>query len=292
LVEYSMESDKTEKYRAFKTKEEAQIESQFLRGTKNEDIGTYCDMFSAKSAFEGQDGGAVTALLSSGFEVGLFDAAVVVQRIEGYNAEAVVAQNVKEVAAAKGTKYLKVNVVAKLRELVNQGKKHIAIVCTPCQVKVVRKIQQTLKGDTEITVIGLFCFEAFNRRKLKDEIKSRLGVDLDKAEKTQVREGRFNLRVDGKDYSCKVKDLDSAAEKVCDFCDDFTSQFADISVGSVGSKAGYSTVIVRSEAGKNLGEKLKAVKEPVDKAEITRLAKFKRERARKAFLNQGNTSRT
>jgi coenzyme F420 hydrogenase subunit beta len=156
----------------------------------------------------------------------------------------------------------------------------------------VRKIQQTLKGDTEITVIGLFCFEAFNRRKLKDEIKSRLGVDLDKAEKTQVREGRFNLRVDGKDYSCKVKDLDSAAEKVCDFCDDFTSQFADISVGSVGSKAGYSTVIVRSEAGKNLGEKLKAVKEPVDKAEITRLAKFKRERARKAFLNQGNTSRT
>ncbi len=67
-------------------------------------------------------------------------------------------------------------------------------------------------------------------------------------------------------HSCRVKDLDAAAEKACGFCDDFTSRFADVSVGSVGSKEGYSTVIVRSEMGEKLVQKLDAEKGAVDKA--------------------------
>ena len=101
----------------------------------------------------------------------LFDVAIVVRRGVGYSAEAVVATNASEVLAAKGTKYLKVNVTQKLRELISQGKKRIAIVCTPCEAKAARKIQQTLKNDCEITIIGLFCFEAFNRAKIKAETK-------------------------------------------------------------------------------------------------------------------------
>ena len=249
--------------------------------TQNEEIGVYSDLFSAKTKIEGQDGGVVSMLLVRGFEEGLFDAAIVVRRGVGYSAEAVVATNEKEVLAAKGTKYLKVNVTKKLRELVSQGKKRIAIVCTPCEAKAARKIQQTLKNDVEITIIGLFCFEAFNNAKIKEEAKKLLGVDLDRAQKTQVRQGKFTAFVDGKEYSCKVKDLDTAAEKVCSYCDDFTAQFADVSVGSVGSKKGYSTVIVRSKVGEKLIKTLDATKEVADKEEIARLSKFKRERAEK-----------
>ena len=277
-----------DKIRAFKAKDEVQIERQFLKGTKDEDIGVYCDMFSAKTAFEGQDGGVVTALLTKGFEEGLFDAAVVVRRMVGYNAEAVVAKNIDEVAAAKGTKYLKINVTAKLRELINQGKKRVAIVCTPCEVKAVRKIQQTLKDDIEIIVIGLFCFEAFNQSKLKEEVNTQLGIDLDKADKTQVRAGKFLVQVEEKEYCCKVKDLEAAAEKACSYCDDFTSRFADVSVGSVGSKQGYSTVIVRSNVGEKLVENLKVTKEAVNKQEVSRLSRFKLERAKKAFSAPSN----
>ena len=75
---------------------------------------------------------------------------------------------------------------------------------------------------------------------------------MDKAQKTQVRQGKFTAFVDGKEYSCRVKDLRSRVRKSCRFCDDFTSRLADVSVGSVGSKKGYSTVIVRSKVGEKL----------------------------------------
>jgi coenzyme F420-reducing hydrogenase beta subunit len=274
---------KTEKHQNPDAQDKAKMAQKFLKEIEDKDLGIYCDIFSAKSSIEGQDGGIATSLLLKGFEEGLFDAAIVVRRRKGYSAEAVVAENPSDVLAAKGTKYLKVNVTKKLRELISCGKKRIAIVCTPCEAKTVRKIQQTLNNDYEITIIGLFCFEAFNSAKLKDEIKARFDVDLDKVEKTQVQQGKFIMYFDRKEISCKVKDLDVAAEGACRFCDDFTTQLSDISVGSVGSKKGYSTLIVRTKAGGNLLKNLNLSMEPVDKEEIIRLSKFKRSRAKKSL---------
>ena len=284
-----MPSNQTENIQSRRAQDEEKIEQQFLTGTKDEDIGVYSDLFSAKSNIEGQDGGVVSALLLKGFKQGLFDSAIVVLRMQGYTAEAAVAESAEDVLAAKGTKYLKVNVTQKLRELLAQGKKRIAVVCTPCEVRAVRNIQQTVGKDCEITVIGLFCFEAFNPAKLKEEMKARLGVDLDKVGKTQVRQGKFTAQVEGGEVSCRVKDLDCASEKVCRFCDDFVSRLADVSVGSVGSRQGYSTVVVRSKVGEKLASYLDAEKEAVDKHEIARLAKFKRERAKKSFVELNNS---
>ena len=278
-----MLDNQAEKNQNYKAQDEAKIEQQFLEGSKDPNLGVYSNMFSAKSRFEGQDGGVVTALLVKGFEEHIFDAAVVVYRGEGYSAKAVVVTNAEEAMAAGGTRYLRVNVTKKLRELINQGKKKVAIVCTPCEAKAARKIQQSLKEECEITVIGLFCFEAFNKTKLKDEMCSRLGIDLDKVEKTQIHQGKFTAFTNGKGYRCKVNDLDCAAEKACLYCDDFTSRFADVSVGSVGSKLGLSSVIVRSKAGLELVKNLDETKEDTDKEEVVRLSKFKMERAKKAL---------
>jgi coenzyme F420-reducing hydrogenase beta subunit len=275
-------AEKTQKYKV-------EIEQKCFEITKDEDLGNYFNIFSAKTDIEGQDGGVVSALLVKGFEEGLFNAAIVVRRGDGYSAEVVVAENPSEVLVARGTKYLKVNVTKKLRELINQGKKRIAVVCTPCEAKAARKIQQTLKNDCEITIIGLFCFEAFNCAKIKEEVKSLLGVDLDKAQKTQVRQGKFTVFVDGKEYSCKVNDLNAAAEKVCRYCGDFTAELADVSVGSVGSKKGYSTVIVRSKIGEKLIKNLNVVKEMADREEIVRLSKFKQKRAEKCLATINKT---
>jgi coenzyme F420-reducing hydrogenase beta subunit len=278
-----MSNNQAEKNQNYKTQDETKIEQQFLEGSKDPNLGVYSNMFSAKSRFKGQDGGVITALLVKGFEEHLFDAAVVVCRGVGYSAKAAVATSAKEAVAAGGTIYLKVNVTKKLREIISQGKKRIAIVCTPCEAKAARKIQQLLNNECEITVIGLFCFEAFNKVKLKEAMCTRLGIDLDKVEKTQIREGKFSALTDGKEYSCKVNDLDDAAEKACHYCDDFTSHLADVSIGSVGSKPGFSSVIVRSKAGVELVKNLDSVREEVDKEEVVRLSIFKMKRAKKAL---------
>lgn len=271
------------KVQAFRAQEQEKLEQRFLSGQRDAALGVYCDLFAAKSEVAGQDGGVVTALLIKGFEEGLFDAAIVVRRTQGYMAEAVVALSAEDVMSAKGTSYLKVNVTKKLRELISQGKQRIAIVCTPCEAKAARIVQQTVGKDCQITVIGLFCLEAFNPVKLRAEIRKRLGVDLADAEKTRIRRGKFTVTVEGKTVSCKVKDLSDTSEVTCRFCEDFVAALADVSVGCVGSPEGYSTVIVRSPAGERLLCDAKFTRGEVNKAEIEKLAQFKRERAQKSF---------
>jgi coenzyme F420-reducing hydrogenase beta subunit len=265
-----------------------EMEKEHIDREEEADLGVFEDLFSAKSGIDGQDGGVATALLVSGIKEGVFDCAVVVQRKEGYSAEASFATNVNDVIAAKGTKYLKVRVTPKLRELLAQGKNKIAIVGTPCEARVARRIQQTSEGyssNKEVTIIGLFCFGAFNGARLKQEVETRLGIDLDKVEKIQVRSGKFTVHVDGKEYNCKVKDLDLAIEEGCRYCDDFTSRYADISIGAAGSEKGYSTVIVRSAVGKKLLENVDLAKKEADKEEIGKLSRLKKQRAKRRLLS-------
>ena len=106
-----------------------------------------------------------------------------------------------------------------------------------------------------------------------------LGVDIDKAEKTQIRKGKFTVSIDGKEKSVAVKKLSNAGEEGCLSCPDFTAKYADVSVGAVGSSKGYSTVIVRSDVGEKLLESLDFAKAKVKKEEVTRLAILKKKRA-------------
>jgi coenzyme F420-reducing hydrogenase beta subunit len=250
---------------------------------KDEYFGVYSEIISAKSSIEGQDGGVVTALLISGLKKGLFNKAIVVKRKCGYNAEAFIAENFEDLMDARGTKYLRVKIVPKLKELIKNGERKIAVVGTPCQARAARKIQQTLQQeyqDLDMMIIGLFCYEAFDYDKLKEETKRLLGVDLDASEKTQIRKGKFIVTVDGQEYSCRVKELEKAIEKGCIYCNDFAAMFADISVGAVGSQEGFSTVIVRTDKGKRLLENTELTLGQVKAEEVSRLSAIKKDRAK------------
>ncbi len=262
------------------------IAEKFLNGTRDEDNGVYNEMLSGKSDIEGQDGGMATSLLVSGLQKGLFDTAIVVKRTDGYNSEAVVVESVDDIIQAKGTKYLRVKMMPLIGELVAKGKRKLAMVGTACEIRSARQIQEILLPkfpDLDLTLVGLFCFEAFDYEKLKAETKRLMGVDLDSADKTQIKRGKFIVLSGGKEASCSVKDLSRAVENGCAYCDDFTATLADVSVGSVGSDDGYSTVIVRSDRGKKLLENLNFAKAEVRKEEVTKLSVLKKNRAKKNF---------
>jgi coenzyme F420-reducing hydrogenase beta subunit len=54
----------------------------------------------------------------------------------------------------------------------------------------------------------------------------------------QIARGKFLVRAEGRDHSCKVGELGEAVRAGCDFCDDLVSRLADISIGSIGSLMG------------------------------------------------------
>ena len=263
-----------------------EVEEKFLTGKPDELLGVYTETFSAKSSIDGQDGGVVTALLLSSFEMGLFDAAIVVKRTIGYKAEAIIAENPEEILNARGTKYSRVKMMSKIGELIERGKRKIVIVGTPCEVRTARKIQLQLENkypELKIIIIGLFCFEAFDYEKLKEETKKILNIDLDKADKTQIQKGKFIVQIKGIEYSSKIKDFNKAIQAGCAYCGDFAANLADVSIGSVGSNVGYSTIIVRSTIGATLVKNLNLTTGEVRKEEIIKLAGFKKKRAEKNF---------
>lgn len=254
----------------------SELEQMFLEGEKNENYGIYREVKAAKTAIKGQDGGVVTSLLIEGMKNGFFDSAIVVRRGYSPQVEAVMAEDASDIIAAKGTKYQLIPVPGKLVEAIKEReKKKIAVVGLPCQVSGIREIQKAMP-EIDLFVIGLFCMENFEYPLLKQRVDELLKVDLDRAERADITKGNFVVTEGGKQVSCRVSELQDAVRPNCSFCTDFTSRLADISVGSVGSPAGYSTVITRSRKGEELLRLLRDLEETsADRGEIERLASWK-----------------
>jgi coenzyme F420 hydrogenase subunit beta len=99
------------------------------------------------------------------------------------------------------------------------------------------------------------------------ELSEKRGLSLDDIGKVDVIHGR--MIVEDRSGSTlvdePVKDFHGAALKGCDECADFLGRAADISIGSVGSGPGYSSVIVRTEAG---ARALAAVRGELEECEV------------------------
>jgi coenzyme F420 hydrogenase subunit beta len=262
------------------------LEDRFLKGERDEDLGIYSQLIAGKTPVPGQDGGMVTSLLIAGLQKKIFDAAIVVFPREIFGAEAVVVDEVEGIMRARGTKYVRVSMIAPLKEALREGKRRIAVVGTPCQVRAIRKLQSCGYFDDEfpdadITILGLFCFESFDYRNLRAHLKKTMGVDIENADKIQISKGKYIVSQSGKDFAISVKELEDEASEGCQFCNDFVSRLADISIGSVGSPEGYSTVMVRSEKGRQLLDAVEFDKAKVDLAELLKLAQRKKRKAEK-----------
>jgi coenzyme F420 hydrogenase subunit beta len=253
-----------------------ELERHFMGEGSRENFGIFREVSSVQTTVPGHEGGIVTYLLVKGMKLNFFDAAIVVRRGRNYRNEAVIAEAPEDIIGARGSKYELVPIVEKFVEAVQErGKKRIAVVGLPCQIRGLREIQRSL-AEVDLTAIGLFCMENFRYQLLKNRIEELLQVDLDTAERAVISKGNFLVSEGGKTVSCRVKDLVDAVRTGCLFCTDFTSELADISVGMVGSPQGYSTVIARTKRGEALFNLIKDRERTLpDLGEIARLVSQK-----------------
>ena len=205
-----------------------------------------------------QDGGVISALLLFLLEQGEIDAAVVTMtsREKAWQPEPCVATTKEEILAAAGSKYTQCPAVLGVGDAFEQGYKNIALVGLPCHIEGMRKVQLSkgfnVGAERVKFLIGLFCTETFDSAMLTTVLET-LGTSFEDVEKFNIRKGSFIVSTkSGETLKMPVRKMRAYAREACNYCYDFASEFADVSVGSIGSDDGWSTVIARSAAGKDL----------------------------------------
>ena len=251
-----------------------------------------------------QDGGAVSAILSQFLSEGGEGAVVTgLEEDSVWVARPVVASNKQEVLDSSGTKYTSSPTLVGVASAVSEyDKKKIAVVGTPCQMRGLSRIGTGSFADAKIRdavdlKVGLFCMETFNYPSFMEFLKNE-GIDASEVDKFEIKSGRFIVNKGGEElYNVRLSKVKELVRPCCHNCGDFTSEFADLSVGNVGSPDGLSTVVVRTQRGE---EALKAAEKaglveikPVNEGKsgiglIKRLAKKKRGDAEK-HLEKGTT---
>lgn len=219
-------------------------------------MGDYIEFIAGRSKrFKGQDGAMATELIVSAMEMGMIDRGLFVGRDEQWVTEIFHVRDPEqlEVLPLGGTKYTFASVLPELKKAARFTKKGIGIVGTPCMVSGVRKLQQEFPFFRERIklVVGLFCTENFHYGDISKFLQEK-GVDFDKLIKTDITKGKFIATMTDGEVKFKVKEVEEIVASGCNVCTDFTALKSDASVGSVGSAAGFSTMIVREENAKEI----------------------------------------
>lgn len=211
-----------------------------------------------------QDGGVVSALLIALLEAGELDGALLARQSERepWKGEAFLAQTPEDVVACAGSFYNQTLALGHLdlKKYTLPPHPRIALVGTPCEIQGLRAMQArpwywgASRVDAVVLTIGLLCTKSFNYEQLMvQEIQARRGIPLADVGKVDIIHGKlFVFDREGTTLVEEpVRDFHGAALKGCDECADFFGHAADISVGSVGSEEGYSSVLVWTDAGRS-----------------------------------------
>ena len=239
------------------------MESKLFGRTRkeNEALGIYSKAVSAKAAgvAQAQDGGVATALLVEALRSGMIDCAIVTDKDGEWRTMTRLATSADEIVSAAGTKYTINNSVLAVKDALEKGFKKIGFVGTPCQIQGLRKVKlldepYQFGQDKIALLVGLFCMENFDYDLLmKGLVKGKFGLEAKDVARFEIKKGMFRV-IDktGKAHEVKIEETDEFTFPGCGPCFDFSSELADVSVGSVGSADGWSTVLTRTKAGEEL----------------------------------------
>ncbi|QSZ66882.1 hypothetical protein RJ40_04920 [Methanofollis aquaemaris] len=255
-------------------------------------VGDYLLAVTAKATFPipgRQSGGAVTALLVNALERGLVDAVVTVaQDPWTRKPQSVVITEKEALVAQAGSRYnWWVPLLAALKEAVVVRKyRRVAVVALPCAAAALARIRSSgldlhaPYARAVRLVVGLFCTETFDYERLMEgKVRGELGIEPWEIERMDVR-GSLKVTAGEQIFEIPLDELETCIPEGCRHCTDFAAWGADISAGAVGSPEGYTTLLIRTSAGRGFFEEamnagLLEVGEPVDLARVEALAEKK-----------------
>ncbi len=213
-------------------------------------------------AKKASSGGLVSALLASAMENKLVDGVIVIDFDKGFKPVAKVVRTKNGILRAAGSKYSVVPVNEVLKTF-RKGENY-AFVGLPCHIHGIRLLQKNnFAPASQIKFcVGLFCGRTMHSCATKFIIKKLKCYPqniIDISYRGGAWPGGFRVQeFNGKKYFLHKRYYDlfnlMFNPKRCLACPDYTSEFADVSVGDcwIKGKEAYSTVIVRTPKGKQL----------------------------------------
>ncbi len=237
-------------------------------GPPGDGLGAVLDSYAVRAGArpdDAQDGGVVSALLIAALAAGEIDGALVTRPSddpeEPWRGVAHLATTAKEITAAAGSYYNQTMALSELDlsryEL--PPKPRIAVVGTPCEIQGIRAMQSRRwptgahRVDAVVLTIALLCTKSFDYRGLMLRLlREDRDIEVERVSKVDVIRGRMIVEYRDGELAVDepIKNFHGAALKGCDECADFLGRSADLSVGSVGSMDGWSSVLVRTERGR------------------------------------------
>ncbi len=215
------------------------------------------------------DGGVVTSLLVYALEENIIQGAIVSKKVGPFARMPAIVTRPEEVIEAAGSDFEESShleevgrqyatfspTVRQVKDLGSRGLQRIALVGTPCQVYTMRKMQflKVLPADNISLIIGLFCMENFSfDDEARKKLEKSLQIDLDKVEKLNIKEDVIITLTGGRVVHVPFEAVDEIARPACMGCPDFANDYADISVGGLGSPDGYTTTLLRTVVGEKV----------------------------------------
>ena len=239
------------------------FEKELFNGntSKSDKLGFYQKIIAAKCTDlnvmkVAQNGGLVTSLLIHALESGLIDGVLLTNKDDKWFPKPVVATTPGEILSCAGSKYTIAPTLKPYKDAVNEFKlKKLAFVGMPCQIQAVRKLQLFSPlskefGNFEL-IIGLYCFSNYSYDLISKFVQGELGVSLSDVKKFDVSHGKFSIYLkNGLIKEVSIKLTKKYNWESCQYCKDYSAEFADISIGSVGAfEDNWSSVILRTDIG-------------------------------------------
>ena len=233
------------------------------------DLGVFKKIISARSTNNeilgrAQNGGTITSLLSyilsDNFSNPKYAGAIVTRKGEAWMPTPFFASKAEELLLSTGSIYSRLPLSQQIRSLLRE-KHNLIFVGTGCQTTGIRKYQNNFLNkvppeNAHLFLIGVFCYENFPYPQFKDAVQEKSEDSINTINKMDINKGKLIInKEDGTVLRFPIKEFDHLVPEACKFCTNFTAELSDISVGSVGSKENWNTLIIRSEEGLELVER-------------------------------------
>ena len=219
---------------------------------------------------KGTDGGVVTAILCHLFNTGRIDGAIV-SKPTPHGRVPWLARTAKEIMDSAGSHfgcshgmnrfardYVTFSPSIKaLAELKKSPMDRLAFVGTPCQINTIRKMQalSILPSDAISLCLGLFCSgNYFFQDNLFAKLEEKYKFTYTDVEKINVKDNFIFTLISGEQVDIPIAELHPVRRSACNFCEDFSAEYADISFGGLGAENGWTTAIIRNSIGRKIFE--------------------------------------